>query len=110
MNYDLKVGFSRVNITPPLGIRVLGYYHARFADGVLDELEVNTLAINKNGNTALIVAVDNGLLPLDIIKLAKKRIVEVTGADENSIFIHSTHTHTAPALDHVTNKTCNARA
>ena len=39
---------------------------------VLDELEVNALAINKNDSTALIVAVDNGLLPKKVVDLAKE--------------------------------------
>ena len=98
MNYDLKVGFSRVNITPPLGIKLLGYYHIRYADGVLDELEVNALAINKNDSTALIVAVDNALLPKKVVDLAKDEILKLVNVSKECIFINSTHTHTAPAL------------
>ena len=41
----LQVGFSRVNITPRMGIFVRGYYKARYADGVLDDLELNVLAL-----------------------------------------------------------------
>ena len=38
---QLYAGFSRVNITPMLGIELAGYYKTRHADGVLDELEIN---------------------------------------------------------------------
>ena len=58
MNYDVKAGFSRVNITPPLGIDISGYYIKRIADGVLDDLEINTLAVSKDGVTVLLMAVD----------------------------------------------------
>ena len=34
----LKVGFSRVDVTPPLGSYISGYYYDRFAKGVLDPL------------------------------------------------------------------------
>ena len=33
----LRAGFARVNITPPMGIFVEGYYKERYADGVLDD-------------------------------------------------------------------------
>ena len=36
----LQVGFSRVNITPQLGISISGYFVPRRAKGVLDELEL----------------------------------------------------------------------
>ena len=42
---DLKAGFARVNVTPMLGIHVAGYFKERIADGVLDELEINALAL-----------------------------------------------------------------
>ena len=35
---SLKVGFSRVTITPMMGIGISGYYMTRIADGVLDDL------------------------------------------------------------------------
>ena len=45
MKNTLQAGFSRVNITPMLGIGLAGYFVSRKADGVLDELEINALAI-----------------------------------------------------------------
>lgn len=36
---NLYAGFSRVNITPMMGISIQGYYKLRLADGVLDELQ-----------------------------------------------------------------------
>ena len=39
----LQAGFSRVNITPALGTEIVGYFHARYAEGVLDELEIMRL-------------------------------------------------------------------
>ena len=35
----LKVGYAGVNINPPLGCGVYGYFIPRFAKGFLDELE-----------------------------------------------------------------------
>ena len=45
----LQAGFARVNVTPPLGIPMRGYMFQRLADGVLDELEINALALRRAG-------------------------------------------------------------
>ena len=45
----LQAGFSRVNITPALGTEIVGYFHPRYAEGVLDELEINALALRRAG-------------------------------------------------------------
>ena len=41
----LQAGFSRVDVTPMLGIGIAGYYFPRYADGVLDPLQINALAL-----------------------------------------------------------------
>ena len=42
----LQAGFSRVDVTPMLGIGIAGYYKIRKADGVLDNLEAVALALS----------------------------------------------------------------
>ena len=55
----LQVGFSRVNITPMLGIGMAGYQVRRKADGVLDELEINAVAVACCDNKAVMIAIDH---------------------------------------------------
>lgn len=47
INYDLKVGFSRVEINPPIGVNLRGYFHQRLNEAILDDLEINTVAVEK---------------------------------------------------------------
>ena len=54
----LQAGFSRVNITPPLGIDIVGYYHSRYASGVLDELEINALALAAGEDKVILLSAD----------------------------------------------------
>ena len=42
----LQIGFSRLDITPPLGTHMAGYYVERLAEGILDPLEVNAVAVS----------------------------------------------------------------
>ncbi len=94
---NLKVGFGRANITPPMGVDINGYFKIRKAEGVLDELEVNAVAMSDGKKTAVLIAVDiigiAGVYYPDFIKA----ISEKTGLLEESIFLHCTHTHTGPS-------------
>ena len=54
----LKAGFARVDITPPLGSFMPGYYQDRRAKKVLDPLEINMVAFSDGERTALVAQVD----------------------------------------------------
>ena len=57
-NYDVFVGFSRLDITPPLGINLHGYFHQRICEGVLDALEINAIAVKKYNETVVLMTLD----------------------------------------------------
>ena len=95
---EFKAGFGRVNITPPMGIDIVGYFIKRNADGVLDELEANAVAVAFGDKKVLLVSVDHCGLFKSILDGFRKAINEQTGIDMDAIYIHSTHTHTGPAL------------
>ena len=93
---NLKVGFSRNNINPPLGCNVAGYFVKRIAKGFLDDLEVQTLAIECNGKQIIIMSVDIvNLLPETCNRFCNS-IESVTGVSKRNICIIATHTHTGP--------------
>ena len=98
MSNKLYAGFARTNITPPMGIDIAGYYKVRKADGVLDDLEVNALALRHGDTTALLMTIDHCGIVRAILDKYKLSISEKTGIPTDAIFIHSTHTHTAPTL------------
>ena len=94
--YDFLAGYGKVNVTPPLGISIIGYYVDRFAEGVLDELESVAVALKKDGNTVLLIAVDNCELTREKLNPIRERIEKELGVKSDKILIHSTHTHTGP--------------
>ncbi len=95
---NLQAGFSRVNITPMMGIDLAGYYQERHADGVLDDLELNVLALECNGKKAVLVSADLLYMVNEVSEDFKALISEKTGIDEDAIMLHGTHTHTGPYL------------
>ena len=100
----LQAGFSRVNITPVLGTEITGYFHARYAEGVLDELEVNALALTAGEDTVILMSADLCYIGQQVQDAICERIEKATGLTADKIFIHSTHTHTGPEVS-MTGKT-----
>ena len=98
MANNLKIGYARVNITPPMGVNIAGYFVERIADGVLDELEACAVAVGDGKNTAIIMTIDHcGLLKVFLDEW-RDRISKATGIPAEAIYIHSTHTHQGPVL------------
>ena len=95
----LQAGFSRVNITPALGTEIVGYFQARYAEGVLDELEINALALSAGEDKVVLMSADLCFIGAAVQKVICERICEATGLTADQIFVHSTHTHTGPVVN-----------
>jgi len=91
-----KVGFSRINITPMMGIPLMGYYQVRIADGVLDDLEANAIAYQLGEMKTLMISVDHCGLKQEILNQYREKIAVITGLTIDNIFVSATHTHTGP--------------
>ena len=98
MANNLKIGYARVNITPPMGVNIAGYFKVRIADGVLDELEACAVAVNSGNSTAIILTIDHCGLNKVFLNEWRELISKDTGVPAEAIFIHATHTHTGPTL------------
>ena len=95
---QLFAGFSRVNITPMLGIFVTGYFKPRYAEGVLDELEINTLALACGDTKVVLMSADLCGINQKLGKTLTEDICAATGLPREGVYIHTTHTHTGPAM------------
>lgn len=96
---DFSVGFARVDVTPPLGIPVSGYYNVRLADKVLDPLEVSAVALCAGDQKAVLLNVDAaGLYQRHALPL-RSEIAECCGLKDEDVFINCTHTHTGPEIN-----------
>jgi len=95
----LKAGLARVNITPMMGVNLRGYFHERLCNGVLDELEINALALENDGKQAILISVDNIGMTRETAFAFKENISKTTGVPLEGIYIHGTHTHTGPSIN-----------
>lgn len=92
----LKAGFSRKNVNPKLGIGLAGYYLFRPAETILDDLEINLLALEAGGKTAILGAIDSTELHDEPAARVRAAIAEALSLPEEAVMIAATHTHTAP--------------
>ena len=94
----LKGGCAKVNITPPLGIPLIGSY-GKPSDDVLDELYAKALVLNDGSTTLAIVSADLLYMPLEeITKPVREIIKEKLGIPEQNVLICATHTHSGPEV------------
>ena len=95
---DLKAGFGRVGINPKLGIDISGYFKERKAEGFLDDLEANALAISSGNETLIIISLDNLGVKRDLLDVWRAEISQALNIPIQNIIIASTHTHTGPKV------------
>ncbi len=95
---QFQTGYATVNINPPLGIAVGGYYVARYASGYLDDLTASALVLSVDDKKIALISVDTLHMRESFANQLCDKIEARTGIDKNCIFISSTHTHTGPAL------------
>ena len=95
----LQAGFSRVDVTPTLGIGMAGYYVPRRADGVLDALQINALALRTGDEKVVLMSIDHCGIVKEVINPMIDHVSDVTGLPREAVYIHSTHTHTGPYLN-----------
>ena len=93
----LFAGFSRLDVTPPLGIPIVGYFKPRTAEGILDKLEVNALALSVGEKKVVLLSVDNCGFITHVSEDYRDYVCKITGLPADCVFIHATHTHTGPA-------------
>lgn len=95
---DFKAGYAQVNINPPLGIAMFGYYVPRFAKGFLDDLEARALALSCGDTQLVMISIDNCGIKAAQMDHFFAVIEKATGFPRKNIFMAATHSHTAAYL------------
>ena len=101
---SLRVGVAEVDLTPPVGFPMAGYYHERLAEGTIDSLKAKAIVFRDAGTkaaaggetAAALVVCDLIGIATDLSKAVKQRASEKTGIPPANIVISATHSHTAP--------------
>ncbi len=90
-----QAGFSRLDITPPLGSPMAGYGFYRAADGVLDPIQLNTVAVKNGDDMGVLIAADVLYITESAATPIREMISQGTGIPADRIFLHGLHPHTS---------------
>ena len=94
----LKSGFARLDVTPPLGTIIAGYFEPRYASGVIDPIELNAVAFSDGENTSLLITFDAlGMREMFCTEI-RALIEERTGVPADHIILSCLHQHTSVVL------------
>ena len=91
----LKAGFSRVDVTPPLGSYMAGYFRVRYAKGVIDPIYLNAIALSDGNETAVIITADFEAVAENYATSIRNKIAESVGIPADKIIIQAIHQHTS---------------
>jgi len=90
------VGTAVIDITPPQGYRMAGYYSERINTGTHDPLLARALVLKQGGEHAAIVICDILFITRQVSQQARKEAFARTGIPVGNIAVFATHSHTGP--------------
>ena len=106
----LQAGFARVDITPPFGNDLSGYYERRLADGTLDPLYLNAVALTVGEETLILMAADYIGIKMDHNVKIREMICARTGVPTDHIMIAALHQDFFALIAHVVSSGNDFRA
>lgn len=95
----LKSGAAVVDITPPLGTKIEGYFEERIARDVHDDLHARSFVLDDRETKIAIVVCDLVGASRKYLDRAKAMINERCNISTQNVLISCTHTHTGPTVD-----------
>ncbi len=98
MASSLRAGSAAATITPPLGTPMAGYLTERWAEGVLDDVTAQAVAMESDQGASVIIGCDLIGIPNEMADWVREDVSSQTGVPRDSIIVAATHTHTGPSV------------
>lgn len=83
----LLAGFARIDVTPQTAVPLEGYYIPRYAEGVLDPLQVNALALSCQSRTVVLLSLDNCGIKQVLASKLRNAVAKNGGACTGACFL-----------------------
>jgi neutral ceramidase len=98
---SLNAGMAEIDITPPVGYRMAGYFDERLSTGIHDPLKAKALVLRHGNQRFALVFCDLVGPSLHVTTNARARASRMTGIPVTNIVIAATHSHTGPLFDDI---------
>ena len=93
---QFQVGLAEIDITPPVGYRMDGYFYERLNTGQRDALMAKAVVFQQGAMRAALVVSDLLGMPQSMSSEVRALAAKRTGIPAPNIAITATHTHTGP--------------
>lgn len=96
----LLIGWAEIDTTPDGKVDLSGQYYHRIADGIHSRLSATALALESDGEQAVMVSLDMVGFQSDFQDELRLMLrPELPDLDVNKVFLNVIHTHNAPGVD-----------
>ncbi|MEI6502181.1 MAG: hypothetical protein WCP21_14290, partial [Armatimonadota bacterium] len=97
MSAKIKLGWSQKDITPRGTVALRGQFNLRLATRIHDPLTLTALALESEGDHAIIVSLDSCGVDVEVLAGTRAALAErLPQVDPRKLIVSATHTHTAP--------------
>lgn len=95
---EFRAGAAEMDITPPLGTAMAGFFIPRKAEDIHDPLHAKALVLDDGHVQLAMVVLDLLGLGLADVNAIRARVTESTQIPPDHIMVTCTHTHTGPSV------------
>ena len=95
----LQIGIARADITPPVGIAMVGFAGRDVARDVHDPLYATALVVDDGDTRLVLISLDLLQLMAGTVDAYRARIATITGIPPGRIILACTHNHYGPSVD-----------
>lgn len=92
----MNIGFSKIDITPPLGTYLSGQLISLPARGVESNLYASAMYLDDGETSVVFVSCDVLTIPNEMARKIGEEAQAVSGIPANNIVVCATHTHSGP--------------
>lgn len=93
-------GLYELDITPPMGVNLPGYFESRTACGIRDPLYARALACeNSTGAKFILISMDAISADAAVTAAVRARVEQLCGVPGGCVMVAATHTHTGGPVD-----------
>lgn len=92
----LLAGVSRVNITPPVGMYLVGMERSENSHGLRDDLFATALALSDGQVEVVIVSMDVLVVNPEFVARVRQETSVRSGVPVGNVLLHATHCHSGP--------------
>lgn len=101
MGNQLRVGVSRVNITPEIGGYLFGYAPDTRSKSINDELTATAIAFEYGKVRVLFISATVCTIDTELSNSIRKQISDEAAISESNVILSATHTHSGPRTNGV---------